>query len=98
PVFYTLSLHDALPILFHGAGFRVDAEEPDLMLSKPNHRWPVAVKRVTSAKNFDKRMRKARNQLWKSGRAGLIAVSADQYLVQERSEEHTSELQSRGHL
>lgn len=67
-------------VLFYGAGFRVDSAEPDLVLSRAGERFGVAVKRVTSSKNFDKRLRQARNQLLSAGKRGFIVVSADQYL------------------
>lgn len=79
-------------VLLFGSGFRVDPEEPDLMLSHGGQKWPVAVKRVTSARNFQKRMRDARGQLTRSKRAGFIAVSADQFLVEQYEENREADL------
>jgi len=79
-------------VLLYGTGFRVDPEEPDLMLSQGGRKWPVAVKRVTSARNFQKRMRDARDQLTTSKRAGFIAVSADQFLVEQYEEDREADL------
>ena len=78
--------------LLFGSGFRVDPEEPDLMLTRGGVKWPVAVKRATSHRNFQKRMRQAKEQLIRSKRAGFIAVSADQFLVEHYEKDHESDL------
>jgi len=68
-------------VLFYGAGFRVDpVEPPDLMLTRNGWRAPVAVKRVTSAKNFKKRLRQGRDQLIAARGRGFIVVNADMFL------------------
>ena len=67
-------------VLLFGAGFSVRTDEPDLILGSAGREIPVAVKRITSPTNFAKRMREARDQLRRSGKAGYIVVSADQVL------------------
>lgn len=68
-------------VMLLGAGFQVRADEPDLMLWKAGREIPVAVKRITSDRNFEKRMREARDQLARTGTPGYIVVSADQFLA-----------------
>lgn len=79
-------------VLLFGSGFRVYAEEPDLKLSQAGEEWPVAVKRVTSGRNFQKRMREARDQLTRAQRPGFIAVSADQFLVERYERDREADL------
>jgi hypothetical protein len=67
-------------VLFYGAGFRVETGEPDLWVERWGHRFPVAVKRVTSPRNFSGRVREAKKQLQRAGKPGFIAISADQLL------------------
>src|SRR5207253_11430075 len=90
PALYPLSLHDALPISArHGA-----ALSKFLRAAPHNVRFDVC---PTVGSNAD-----SPGVVWWS--AGGIEPPAEHYsgqqapLVQPRSEEHTSELQSRGHL
>src|SRR5439155_3306945 len=93
--FSPLSLHDALPIspflIFHQAPVnRVK------LLSDKSALLGVNVQRVLA-----KPERVATEGLPESGKAGVIAFVVAYFIrfkIGGRSEEHTSELQSRGHL
>src|SRR5207253_10003395 len=97
PHFYTLSLHDALPISFIDAGqwwYGVHSREFSLseLLSSFQPREVQAVLDCTSGWWSE--------QIW-SGVGFLDVVRAagvSATATTARSEEHTSELQSRGHL
>src|SRR5207253_11446110 len=94
PALYTLSLHDALPILWdaatgqpvtpplaHGAGVGSAAFSPD------------GGRSVTASGKVTRLFDGAAERLAHGGAVWFAAFSPD-----GRSEEHTSELQSRGHL
>src|SRR2546421_3626419 len=79
---YTLSLHDALPILIGDAGVVVPGDDP-LALS-------AALRRLAAADQ--------RRPLAQAGRARAMRLFSDDAVAERRSEEHTSELQSRSDL
>src|SRR5439155_25568631 len=84
---YTLSLHDALPI-YEDADDRQRGDQGD----------PVIIERAAGQPAHPNQQAEKANQ--QQGAPGGEA-SAEQTMVQVasvRSEEHTSELQSRGHL
>lgn len=68
-------------VIFWGAGFRVDWGEPDLIASRPGFAYGIAVKRVSSDRQFRKRVREAQKQLIQHGRSGFIVVGAEPYLT-----------------
>src|SRR5207253_11201839 len=92
---YTLSLHDALPILFEGEiglAIRGDArveQACDMFVAEARQDLPLAIESPTQAG---------------AGESGVEQLQRNAAFEQaigalgERSEEHTSELQSRGHL
>src|SRR5439155_19494133 len=91
PHIYTLSLHDALPISEKSSSPRA---------SSTSLRWSssVSVLRVTFSVASTVRpaisLRRSPTARWIDASASLRACSD----AEARSEEHTSELQSRGHL
>src|SRR5439155_7288572 len=83
--FYTLSLHDALPICFWGLGFL------GLALCVAGFFAKDKMTDDAPAANITSYVLAATVFLFASGLAWV-------WMVYNRSEEHTSELQSRGHL
>src|SRR5439155_24744923 len=83
---YTLSLHDALPIS-RGVPHLLDARQ-------------ALVRQHVVVHGGDARgtLRPAQIDPYHIGAVLGIAAHADTYQRAQRSEEHTSELQSRGHL
>lgn len=79
-------------VLLFGAEFFVRTDEPDLILGFAGKEIPVAVKRITSATNFSKRMRKARDQLRRSGVPGYIVVSADQFVTAAYEQDRNADI------
>src|SRR5439155_26142696 len=82
---YTLSLHDALPISAHGPQFPGHVPADVLGPTEPRHRSPDLVRPQFRPRTVRERLPRRRTDQ----RQGGLMV---------RSEEHTSELQSRGHL
>src|SRR5207253_10231591 len=93
---YSLSLHDALPIslglLFAAPSFAVAQTVPRLQIMA-GLEWPMPVKAGTTG-GIEKAPDGSPFTLFNSSgtERGPVGVEAG------RSEEHTSELQSRGHL
>src|SRR3712207_7756185 len=75
---YTLSLHDALPILQEGLDYKLRPEDMDVFV-KQSETVPETMAQEQTFPDFNK----------------VNQVLADEL---ERSEEHTSELQSRQYL
>lgn len=79
-------------VMLYACGFHVDFGGADLLLTNRESKLSAAVKRVTSAKNFQKKIRIARNQLITARRAGFIVVSADQFLEEVYASDRTADL------
>src|SRR5207253_7065233 len=97
PPHTTLSLHDALPIFMsmNGASFKEYAMSFDGAVSK-NYKWsytPAAVYPASATVRFYFRG-------WDDAGGNIFdgSSTAPYSFAAARSEEHTSELQSRGHL
>src|SRR5439155_11285058 len=90
---YTLSLHDALPILFvNGVSYpaAVDGAPIIALLNLTSNLWGVGI--AAMEQQFP-RAQPPREQIGK-----IPFGKSDLFPRWLRSEEHTSELQSRGHL
>lgn len=69
--------------VFWAAGYQVEFTVPDLIIQKANStQLGVAVKRVTSDRQFRKRVCEARDQLTANSLSGFIVVNAARYLPQ----------------
>src|SRR5207253_10997378 len=95
---YTLSLHDALPILNYAPETTAPIDEELLSQGKP-----VSFRTRYRRADGDARSVDATVSLAHSGDGEVYIVSfkditEQKQVARERSEEHTSELQSRGHL
>src|SRR5207253_6845452 len=94
PQLYTLSLHDALPISpqFHAENLSRECQ-PNCMV------WLSSLSRSALLTDHRNNAEWAR---WRVGQGGFYGNrGSDGYadgFTSDRSEEHTSELQSRGHL
>src|SRR5207253_11365872 len=82
--FHPLSLHDALPIWIHAQLLRVEAEPRKLQLLDGDRS-----RRIRLPRNVDEALLAVGDE-----RIDLLRA----HVQCSRSEEHTSELQSRGHL
>src|SRR5207253_11159483 len=93
---YTLSLHDALPISMRlGGGVRAREQEAPVRVVGPARPGLLAAERPFAVTSFGPGTQ-AREV---AARVRLAeALAEDQLAAEDRSEEHTSELQSRGHL
>src|SRR5207253_10359864 len=91
PDIYPLSLHDALPILFASLLVNQRVREDDLLLIAGSNRASA-----------EKLLLLAADRKWSSRyalrRALVLNPLTPRSVAASRSEEHTSELQSRGHL
>lgn len=67
--------------LFRAAGYTTTTAEPDLVIDGRGEKLGVPVKRVTSDRQFRKRVVEAREQLMRSNLKGFIVVHADSYLT-----------------
>ena len=67
--------------LLRAAGYAVTWGEPDLIITRDNRSFGVAVKRVTSDEQFRRRVRKAAAQLRAANLTGLIIVNAERFLA-----------------
>src|SRR5207253_10799433 len=91
---YTLSLHDALPILGH-LGPQQDDDPTDVQPEKKQKQYRKAgVDRIVAGRGRNKNGESPTHGLPKHRRN----QATDNGGLEFRSEEHTSELQSRGHL
>src|SRR5207253_6171523 len=90
PTLSTLSLHDALPIFPLEAQHVLDGDLVELAVGAGPDRDDLLLHRV-------RRVLGLLEQLGEAGTTGQLAA-ARRVEVGRRSEEHTSELQSRGHL
>jgi hypothetical protein len=67
--------------LLRAAGYAVTWGEPDLIISRDNRQFGVAVKRVTSDEQFRRRVRQAASQLRSANLTGLVLVNAERFLA-----------------
>src|SRR5206468_7586024 len=89
PHLSTLSLHDALPIFQH---LELAAAEADAALAVEDGAWPAELDRDRRDQEEGRENREG------EGREGGVEGARHQRLTASRSEEHTSELQSRSDL
>src|SRR5207253_10010624 len=92
---YTLSLHDALPIFIfqnRDARFLRRTIDEDFALGV------FGLVAVAAAPIREKRMRTVRPLMTLVATFAAVALAPAPAMLADRSEEHTSELQSRGHL
>src|SRR5207253_9137754 len=94
PSLYTLSLHDALPICTQLANLRACKRPPALRLARLAHRGARQTKLFGAAHSPGIPAGCARVSLLPVSAAARVRIRHPE----TRSEEHTSELQSRGHL
>src|SRR5207253_6087051 len=95
PSIYTLSLHDALPIFAHGIELAIEmAQQGGVGLVVYNRKEGRALGEVTKFLVYNARKRQQGGDRPDSYFHRTVCVAG----VEDRSEEHTSELQSRGHL
>lgn len=66
--------------LFTHSGFKVELIEPDLKFEHDGIYYGIAAKRISSARQIEKRIKEARLQLSKAGLRGLIALSVDRLI------------------
>src|SRR5262249_39839378 len=66
--------------LFTHSDFKVELKETDLRFEHDGIYYGIAAKRISSAKQIEKRVKEARLQLSKAGLRGLIALSVDRLL------------------
>jgi hypothetical protein len=66
--------------LFRFAGYRIEWCEPDLLVYLESGPVGVAVKRLSSAGAFAKRLREGGDQLKRAGRRGIVAMNLDALL------------------
>src|SRR5207253_11513521 len=90
---YTLSLHDALPIFFADIGKEALAEMAASSSQKRAHAGTALIEQGLASPHLVMLVRGAAKAV-----RTVQSGNGESVIVLDRSEEHTSELQSRGHL
>src|SRR5207253_9486382 len=91
---FTLSLHDALPILENATGTTIHYQ----YRWGDKHEWKKMELRSGAIEKHTYPLGEDRNKKVPTPYVRFDRIGGDNSVTLQRSEEHTSELQSRGHL